>query len=149
MATLLEDIRSQSEWLIKAFKGDGLKLDYSMQSLKVIDTFFDTHSQNGQPIAGGRLSQNMGLIIFSIGAYIGETFIKNSPGAFWKTDDNDSEGEVNAEIHLADGTICWPMQRAFKRFSFGSDEGIYFYGQSIIPHPTISNSPRSWWQFWK
>lgn len=149
MATLQEDIRAQSTWLVKAFKSDGLRLDYSMSSLSVIDRFFDTHVKNGQAVPGGRLSEHTGLIIFSIGAYIGETFINNSPGAFWQTDDNDPEGEVNAEIHLSDGTICWPMQRAFKRFTNGQQDGIYIYGQSIIQHPVPSASAKPWWKFWQ
>ena len=40
-----------------------------------IDKFFNKHVKNGKPVKGGRLSNNLGAIIFSIGAYVGVTII--------------------------------------------------------------------------
>jgi hypothetical protein len=88
-------------------------------------------------------------LLFSIGAYIGETLLRNAPGAYWKTEDADPEGEITAAIHLPDGTICWPMQRAIKRFRNGSADSIYAYGQAIIPSPLIVKRKKSWWPFGK
>jgi len=73
-----------------------------MESLKKIDDFFDQHSENGTAKKGGRLSQNLGSILFSLGSYVRETIVKNAPGSVWQTDDNDPQGEVNIEILLPD-----------------------------------------------
>ena len=81
MATLLQDIKTQSDWIIKAFAADKLKLDYSIQSFIEIDKFFNQHSKEGKAVKGGRLTQNLGPILFSIGSYIGQTIITNVPGA--------------------------------------------------------------------
>jgi hypothetical protein len=79
MGTLIEDIKLQTDWIIKAFNSDGLILDYSINSFIQLDKFFEIHSKIGKAVPGGRLSQNLGNILFSIGGYIGEIIIKNVP----------------------------------------------------------------------
>ena len=162
MATLKEDIKKQSDWIIKAFQADGLKLDYSIKSFIEIDKFFEKHSKNGKPVSGGRLTQNLGPIIFSIGSYIGETFIKNAKGAEWITDDNDPQGEITAAIKFPEGMTVWPMQRVMNRFKNGFEDSIYPYGYELakdyITEPfdqsfwTINSSnnyKKAWWKFWQ
>jgi hypothetical protein len=91
MATLKEDIKKQSDWIIEAFQVDGFKLDYTIKSFVEIDKFLEKNSKNGNPTNGGRLTKNLGSILFSIGSYIGETLgsyigetlIKNAQGAEW------------------------------------------------------------------
>jgi len=161
MGTLKEDIKTSSDWLIKAFGADRLKLDYSVESFKEIDRFFDLHSENGQPKAEGRLSQNLGSILFAIGSYVGEAIIKNVPAAEWKTNDEDPEGEVNIEVVLPDGTVVWPVQRVMKRFKNGGEDGIYDYGVVIVrdiargdyweraKSGRLGYAPKKpWWKFW-
>ena len=138
MATLLEDIKTQAAWIVQAFHADGLKLDYSLESFKEIDRFFDLHVSGGVAKPKGRLAQNMGPILFSIGSYIGETFVRNIPGAIWVTDDQDPQGEINVEVRLPDGTVVWPTQRAIKRFKDESD-GIYAYGYLIMTKMATGN----------
>jgi hypothetical protein len=162
MATLLDDIKTQSDWIVKAFKSDNLKLDYTIRSFIEIDKFISKNSKNGQALKGGRLSTNLGPILFSIGSYVGETFIKVAPGSKWVTNDNDPEGEINCEIKLPDGSTIWPMQRVIKRFKNGSEDSVYVYGfkftENIINEPFDSNywtiqkesdSTKPFWKFWK
>jgi hypothetical protein len=163
MATLLQDIKAQSEWIVKAFSADNLKLDYSVRSLIEVDKFFNKHTKNGKAIKGGRLSKNLGPVIFSIGSYVGETIIRNVPGAIWQTDDNDPQGEITASIKLPDETIMWPMQKAMKRFQNGLEDSIYVYGHHVIKeyvHEPFDQSyweiaskqteylVKPWWKFW-
>ncbi len=146
MATLLEDIKKQSDWIVKAFKSDGIELDYSMGNLIEIDRFIHKYTKNGQPIKGGRLSKNFGGILFSIGSYVGETIIRNTVDSKWITDDNDPNGEVNIEINLAGGTRCWPIQKLMKRVQNGLEDGIYPYGVSI----TNKKADKKWdGAFWR
>ncbi len=146
MATLLEDIKKQSDWTVKAFKSDGIELDYSMGSLIEIDRFIQKYTKDGQPIKGGRLSKNFGGIIFSIGSYIGETLIKNVPDSKWISDDNDPNGEVNIEVYLADGTRCWPIQRLVKRIQNGLEDGIYPYGVSLTNKKADEKYDGAFWK---
>jgi hypothetical protein len=168
MSTLKEDITSQSDWTVKAFAADGLKLDYSIGSLMEIDRFFLMNLQNGSPKKGGRLSKKgAGQILFSIAAYIGEVIIKNIPEAKWITDDNDPQGEINISIKLPNGSEIFPVQKVVKRFQVGSEESIYPYVHTTTKeftqhtfnekfwdlekeneneNTTTSNKP--WWKFW-
>lgn len=160
MSTLLQDIKTQSNWIIRAFAEDKLKLDYSIHSFINIDIFFNKHSNNGKAIKGGRLSKNFGAIIFSIGSYVGETIIKNIPGSDWQTNEQNPEDEFNVSIQLPNGTTIYPIQRIMKRFQNGTDDAIYVYGYHIckdhITEPfdqafwqAISqNKEKKWWQFW-
>ncbi|MBI1287404.1 MAG: hypothetical protein GC178_07460 [Flavobacteriales bacterium] len=164
MGTLIQDIKQQSKWAVRAFEADGYELDYSIESLLEIDRFIQRHTKDGQPVKGGRLSKNYGGIIFSLSAYVGETLIKNVPKSKWVTDDKDPMGEINIAVKLGDGTTCWPAQRMIKRIQNGLEDGIYPYGHKLaensIKQPFDQDfwkideevkpiEPKSWWQFWK
>ncbi|PIP56426.1 hypothetical protein COX05_03130 [candidate division WWE3 bacterium CG22_combo_CG10-13_8_21_14_all_39_12] len=141
MATLLEDIKTGSEWIVKGFEEFDITLDYSIESLREIDAFFDDQSTGGKPKENSLLGENLGGIIFSIGAYVGETFIKNNPGTQWVTDDKNPGNDMNSSIEFESGTLVWPMQKVIKRFENGPEDSIYFYGSQIIsressPHGT-------------
>ena len=165
MATLEEDIYKQSAWLVKAFSSDKIKLDYSIESFKEIDLFFEQNSAvPGKAKQNGRLSQNLGPVLFSIGAYVGDTIIKALPGSIWITDDKDPEGEITARVKLPTGTIIWPMQRVINRFMNGEEDSIYPYGFLVVNEiskedywdktkDTQKNfkkviEKKPWWKFW-
>jgi len=164
MGTLKEDIKTQCEWIVKAFQSDGDKLDYSIDSFIAIDRFLQLNSNNGKPVAGGRLTQNLGPILFSLGSYIGETFLKNIPGSEWITNDNDPQGEITAAIKFPDGSTVWPMQRVINRYKNGFEDSIYPYGfeltkkylnqpfdQSFWDLGKKHKNPakKLWWEIWK
>lgn len=165
MATLKEDIKTQSEWIVKAFKADGFNLDGSIDSIIEVDRFFIQNMKDGKPVKGGRLSQNgFGLILFSIGSYVGETIIKNVNGAEWVTDDDDPDAELNVFIKLPNDGQIWPIQKVMKRFENGSEDAIYPYVHSVTTEFTNlpfkeefwsltaendeSEQPKPWWKFW-
>jgi len=163
MPTLLEDLETQSNWIVAAFHADQLQLDYTIRSFIEIDRFISTHSRNGKPIKGGRLSSNMGTILFSLGAYVGETFRKAIPGSKWVIDKDDPEAEINAAIEFPDGSTVWPIQRVMKRFQNGPEDSVYIYGFGLT-NETISQpfeqsywamqqesglTAKPWWKFWK
>ncbi len=67
--TLKEDILISSEWIVKALNSSGYKADYTLESMKEIDRFFDEQKT-------GILAQNLGSTIFALGSYVGQTAIK-------------------------------------------------------------------------
>jgi len=163
MATLQEDIKKQSDWIVLAFKEDGYLLDYSIHSFLAIDMFLHKNLTNGKPKRGGRLTKNFGAIIFSISSYIAETLLRSIPHATLVTDDSDPQGEVNFSVVFGDN-VCWPAQRVIKRIQHGLEDGIYPYGINItegfVTEPfdeayweigkeddsTLEEKP--WWKFW-
>jgi len=165
MGTLKEDIKAQSDWVVKAFAADGFKLDHSIESIIEVDRFFIANMKNGQPRKGGRLSgKGFGPILFSIGSYVGETIIKNTKGSEWITDDNDSQAELNVSLKLPDGGQIWPIQKVMKRFQNGSEDAIYPYVHMVTKEFTKlpfkeefwewtaeNDEPKRtkpWWKFW-
>jgi hypothetical protein len=164
MPTLKEDIKTQSEWIVNAFKEDGYKLDYTLDSIIEIDRFFAQNVRNGKAVKGGRLAhRGYGSILFSIGAYVGETIIKNINHAEWITDDEDPQGELNVSLKLPDESEIWPIQRVMKRFQSDSQDSIYPYvhaGTKEFSHQPFNEKywnltteipaeeKKPWWKFW-
>lgn len=130
--TLKDDINKGSTWISSALNSSGYKADYSIESLKEIDRFFDEHVENGEPKKGGLLSESLNSRMFSLGAYVGETLINNYGGK-WSYDENDPTDEFKVQVILSDGAIIWPMQRVMKRLKNGKEDSIYGYGVSLKP----------------
>jgi len=126
---LREDIVKAYEWISTALKSSGYNADFSLESLREIDRFFDEHSENGEAKVGGLLSESKGARLFALGSYVGEV-IRRQYGGEWETNDNDPKGEINIAIKLSNGSIVWPVQKVMKRLKNGIEDGIYVYGIS-------------------
>jgi hypothetical protein len=123
------DAKASAEWIAKALSASGYKADFSVESLREVDRFFDDQAPNGRPKPGGLLSSDVGARLFALGGYVGEV-IRRASGGDWKGNDKDPEAEINIALVLKAGAILWPVQRVMKRFKNGSEDGIYVYGVS-------------------
>ncbi len=160
MATLLEDIHKQSEWIVKAFASEKFRLDFSIDSFIEIDRFFNKYVKDGKGIKGGILEKNYGPILWGIGAYVGETIIKVVPGSIWIADDDSPEGELGISVKLPGDILIWPVLRVMKRFKNGEEDSIYVYGHQITVEFTgaefnssywdlnVNKQSKPWWKFW-
>jgi hypothetical protein len=165
MGTLKEDIKAQSDWIVKAFAADGFKLDHTIDSIVEVDRFFVRNMEKGKPKKRGRLyGKGFGAILFSIGSYVGETIIRNIDGSEWITDDNDLQGELTVSLKLPNGAQIFPIQKIMKRFENGSEDAIYPYVHMVTKEFTNlpfreefwaltaesdnSKKSKSWWKFW-
>ena len=149
MASMLEDIKKQSDWLVNAFNSDNLHLDYTIHSFIEIDKFFALNAKNGRAIEYGRLSTNLGPVLFSIGAYVGETFIREVPGSAWVFNDKDPEDEINIELRIGGSGTIWPMQRVIKCFKTGFEDSIYVYGYEFTKHILTEPFDQEFWKIYK
>jgi len=123
VANLQDDIHSSAAWIAQALTSSDYRADFTPQSLWEIDRFFDEHSRDGAAKSGGLLAEGLGARLFAIGSYAGEV-VRRAVGGEWVVDDDDPEGEINIELLLQDGTRCWPVHRAMKRFQNGAEDGI-------------------------
>ena len=119
--TLAEDIPVAAEWVTGALNSSGYRADYTLESMKELDRFFEEQNR-----PGGILSQNRGQILFGLGCYVGQTAIRLRGGR-WITDDSDPEGEVNIAVELESGAKLWPVVRCMKRCKLGAEESLYAY----------------------
>ncbi len=165
MATLKEDIKSGSDWIVEALASDGFKLDYTIDSIIEVDRFFTVNMKDGKPTKGGRLyGRGYGPKIFALGSYVGETIIQNVNGAEWITDDNDPQAELNVFLKLPNESQIWPIKKVMKRFQNGAEEALYPYVYIVtkeftdLPFNeefwslTVENGEpdqiKPWWKFW-
>jgi hypothetical protein len=133
MATIKEDINKSADWIAHALSTSGYRANFTPQSLWEIDRFFDENSERGAAKPGGLLSQDLGQRIFAVGSYIGEV-VRRTLGGEWIGDDKDPQAEITVELQLVDGTRCWPVQRAMKRFKNGAEDGLAAWGSGIGLH---------------
>jgi hypothetical protein len=124
---IVRDALAMAEQISRALSQSGYQADFSLESLKEVDRFFDDQVVNGKPKAGGLLSQELGARLFAIGAYVGEV-VRRHNGGQWQGDDNDPQAEINIALQLKTGTTLWPVQRVMKRFKNGAEDGIWIYG---------------------
>lgn len=118
--TLEEDIPKAAEWVASALNVSGYKADYTLESMKEVDRFFDEQSGPDGILA----KNNRGQILFSLGSYVGQTVIRLHGGR-WITDDDDPEGEINVAVETAHGVTIWPVIRCMKRYKNGPEDSVY------------------------
>jgi hypothetical protein len=128
---ITDDAVVGAKWIAKALSNSGYRANFSLNSLKEIDRFFDEHAPDGKARPGGLLSHDLGPRIFALGAYVGEV-IRRQAGGQWEGDDNDPDAEVNLAVRLKSGAVLWPVQRVMKRYRNGAEDGIYIYGLAIV-----------------
>jgi len=101
-AKIVTDVGASADWIAKALSSSGYKADFSIDSLKEIDRFFEDHAPKGKPKPNGLLSEDLGARLFSIGSYVGEV-IRRKTGGKWQGNDRDPQAEVNVELKLTNG----------------------------------------------
>jgi len=127
---ILNDALASAEQISMVLSQSGYRADFTLESLKQVDRFFEEQVTNGKPKPGGLLSQQLGARLFALGAYVGEV-IRRQNGGEWQGDDNDSRAEINIAVRLKDGTVFWPVQRIMKRFKNGAEDSIWPYGAAL------------------
>jgi hypothetical protein len=128
---IVRDAMDAAEWAAKWLSSNGYKGDFTIESLKDIDRFFDEQAPGGKPKPGGLLSHHFGMQVFALGAYVGETIRRQRDGE-WRGNDSDPEAEITLAVRLKSGVIFWPTQRVLKRIMNGPEDAIYPYGVLIL-----------------
>jgi hypothetical protein len=131
-ASLVADARRMAKWVADALNQSEYNADFSLESLREIDRFFDEQSRDGVAVPGGLLAEQLGSRIFALGSYVGECIIRHYGGQ-WQADGTDPEGEINIQVVIPGGAVIWPVQRVMKRFRNGAEDGIYAYGRLVRP----------------
>lgn len=128
--SIVDDVAASASWIATALTSSGYRADFSPDSLREIDRFFDEQPRKGKAVKRGLLSEGLGPRLFGIGSYVGEV-IRRDVGGTWKGHDDDPYAEVNVSLVLDDGTVIWPMRRVMKRFRNGREDGVYAYGVAL------------------
>lgn len=127
MSRIFDDVASLSQWIANALESSGYGADFTPASFHEIDRFIDEHSSGGKVKPRGLLAEGLGMKLFALGAYVGET-VRRQLGGEWYADESDPEGEIDTSLKLASGGVIFPVQRIMKRYSLGREESIAVYG---------------------
>lgn len=142
--SVAQEAEDAAAWVPGPLKASGYNADFSLESLREIDRFFDEQAPGGQPRHNGVLAEHRNLRVFAVGAYVGEV-IRRQKGGQWISNDDDPDAFFNVAIRLGDGSLIWPIQRAFKRLlnepghGVWAEDSIYHYGLMTLHEPGESS----------
>ena len=163
MVNLEEEIKKASENAVTYFRKQGITLDYSIESLRYIDAYYDSYLSKFVPLHDETLAPEIRSSLFAIGSYVGQTIIKNFKGSYWEITENDLIDPINTVLKLWDETMSWPFQKVMKRFYNGPEDSVYGYAHFAVDKYNNEQAgyssngmsektqidKRPWYKFWK
>jgi hypothetical protein len=111
--------RQAAEFVRGATARRRLPLDYSVDSLRVVDFIIDGLRKSGR----GRA--DVGQVLFGLGVYTGEVLVRRA-GAAWLEFDA-SQRELFGQpvgVRMPDGRVWNPLGKVVKRFESGERESL-------------------------
>jgi hypothetical protein len=100
---------------------EGIQLDYSPDSIKLIDNFLQSQKDEGLKV------NEIAERIFLTGCYVGQVIVNNINSSKWINveDANLPEGISMSAILINIGTTVWdPISKAYKRFYNGRVDNL-------------------------
>lgn len=106
-----------------AKKVDGVTLDYSVKSLKIVDKIIGRFHEEG------RTMDEIAATIFGFGCYVGEVFVRNA-GAEWRAatqEEIDNYYGVPLIVELGGDTTANPIGKVIKRLENGDEDNLHYF----------------------
>ncbi|MEO7174972.1 MAG: hypothetical protein ABIV51_03970 [Saprospiraceae bacterium] len=116
--------------LVEEFKKEKIYLDYSVSSLKEIETYLATTISDSKIKKGSLFRDNTDSMAFALGAYLGEVIRKNCNGVRWNTDDMESAIGILQES--PSGAKAFTINRAYKRIFEGESDSVHQFAEVMI-----------------
>ena len=115
---------------------DGIDLDYSVGSLKLVDEILEASSRHE-----GVTPLKIAATLFGYGCYVGEVIVRNNPGAHWSSlPDDERESSLNSGlvVMMPLGTQVNPIGKAEKRLLNGEGDSLQEFYKFIV---NLDNEP--------
>lgn len=104
---------------VAAAEVSGVRLDYTPESLDLVDTIFDEFRAGG--VAGEQLAETL----FGFGCYLGEVLTRHAGGRWRLTTDDERAGAGwPMVVELGGQRWCDPIGKAFRRLENGSEQSL-------------------------
>ncbi len=112
---------------------DNETLDFSVESLRWVDaTLFEFHRDGVQV-------NDIAETLFGFGAYIGEVFVQNNPGAQWvNAPESGPFAGAWPLISMGPDHLVNPIGKAFKRVQYGLGEDLLYFYDFSAKGPTAT-----------
>ena len=135
------------------------KLDYSIESVRLIDDIIDKYFLNGEPVASGFFAEMTEYRITALATYVGEVIIRNTIGTKWIYIPNDKYNGslLETELQAKNGLKMWPGIKTVKRIRNGKEDELHSYVlvaiREYINKEATSDSQndsdkKPWWKLW-
>jgi hypothetical protein len=111
--------------LVKEFGKINIKLDYSIESLKLIEDYISKNSSGTKFKKNSFFAEDTDSKAFALGAYLGEVIRRNSLGVRWNNDNSESPIEIIQET--PNGSKALTINKAFKRIYHGEEDSIHHF----------------------
>ncbi len=97
-----------------------LELDYSVESLLPLDALLGRLRHEGVP------AEQVAEVLFAIGCYVGEVFVRHAGAGWCRTEGTSMEGVTGFPllIRLGPERYCNPVGKVFKRIVEGEEHGL-------------------------
>lgn len=127
---IAEEIREAHESLVSIFADFGIRLDYSLESLGTIEGYLEENYPVSQGAGSAWPAVRVGVKIYYIGAYLGET-LRRVHGGAWSFDEKDPLGQIRAEMRLGNGRSLRPIEIVMERIEDGKALGLRDLASSV------------------
>jgi hypothetical protein len=110
-------------------EGSGVRLDYSAQSLWVLDDVIEGIRQEAPP------HEAVVETLVGFGTYVGEVLVRET-GGVWE-DFDASYGDTHGHtfgVRTSDGRMWDPVARVFRRYVNGPGDSLYQVFQEVAGH---------------
>lgn len=118
---LIEDLEKAAHWAAENLTASGYLADYSLDSLKDLDRFFETER-------AGLLTEHeeRGVVLFTLGAYLGHVALETHGGS-WLVDNQDPQAELHVKVLLDSGQAFQPVQTCISRYKHVRSQSLYAF----------------------
>lgn len=118
---LIEDLNKAAQWAAENLIASGYPADFSLESLRHLDRFFDTERT-------GLLAEHedRGVVLFTLGAYLGQVALRVHGGT-WQVDEQDPKAELHVKVLLKTGQAFQPVQACISRYQHSNSQSLYSF----------------------
>jgi len=119
----------------------GQVLDYSPNSITVLESIIDAMRRDGAPF------HKMGDTIFCMGCYLGEVFVRNGHRK-WAAKESSPMKDFSSSflIKLSATAYCNPIDKVVKRIENGEEDSLTYFYKTWIAKADPATTKKSFWK---
>lgn len=128
MGITKEIFKEKADHFVEDLTRQDIKLDYTLDSLKQVDSFLQGMVAMGLTDKENPLNKSLDRIVLSIAAYLGETLIKIIPNSEWVI----PEKIIKTQVVINNSLYAFPIKRVINCFRTGTDDSLFSYGIHLV-----------------
>jgi hypothetical protein len=133
METFVNELQSATDFVRQLFEDQQIHLDYSPQSVQLLDALFEKEFTKGELTnKAGIFAQYQGLIMTGVSGYVAQVILQNTHNAQLAFESDDENWFINFSIESDNGATIIPGHRVLKRAYNGDKDQLYGYVLAAI-----------------